>query len=168
MSTTGRGSTCCLCMSLQLHSGQSAQVPLFLTSSHCPQPLPPIPGNPPAGQAHACALVCMAWELQWNSPHISAFRCCLSKCQKRGMSTYSSSVLGLSHPGSHVQVFLTPPPLVMASLGPVHLCTRSELDCVHWGWPRNLAVTGAELSALWGKGLCMWSSQVESILPTVL
>lgn len=77
--------------------GSLRQVPLFLTSNHCPQPLPPHPGNPPAGQAH-CMCSGVYGKVSFRNSHCqsSAIRCCLSKCQNGHVNSLSS-VLGLSH-----------------------------------------------------------------------
>lgn len=136
--------------------------PLFLTSNHCPQPLPPHPGNAPAGQARCMCSWCV-WqgELQWNSHCQSSgllLRCCLSKCQNGHVNLLKLCPGTESPLGPMFKSFLTPPPLVMATLGPVHLCDKKWVGLgVPWGWPRNLAVTGAELSLhlLGRKALCM-------------
>ena len=74
--------------------------PLFLTSNHCPQPLPPHTGNPPQGRPAARPLGVYGKVSCSGTAIVRAlgyFPGAAWVNAKTGMSTHSSSVPGLSH-----------------------------------------------------------------------
>ena len=96
------------------------------------QSLPPASASPyresPSGQARCTSSWCV-WqgELQWNSHCQSSGllpRCCLSKCQNGHVNPLKLCPGTESPLGPMFTSLLTPPPLVMATLGPVRLCDK--------------------------------------------